>query len=374
MSDTTYRVGVIGCGRKGTEHARAYVLNPRSEIVAAADSDPENLSLFGERFGVPTYSDFREMIRSEAIDIVSAVLPVSANYEVVMACAGLGVKAICTEKPLASKLSDADAMVDECRRRGIKFGCGDLERNHEAYWRAKQIIDSGELGALRSISYYQGGGTQLSGGGCQNFSLMRLFAGDVDVDFVIGWLTDDPWSEYDQGGSGYVRFVNGVEAFSHIRDTGRRGFELLCERGIIFSDNQFITMWKASPDENHPTARSLEQVDGVFSNAEGLHSDFGTIDDEGWERPGGRQRNTIQSMIDALDEDIEPRGNGDNGRNVLEMAIGWRESHRQGHVPVKLPLVDRRLRLFPVPGRMYNKKEVMGRDWYNKEMGRYKRA
>ena len=119
MSDATYRIGVIGCGRKGTEHARAYVLNPRAEVVAAADSDPENLSLFGDRFGVPTYSDFREMIRSEAMDIVSAVLPVSANYEVVMACAGLGVKAICTEKPLASKLSDADAMVDECRRRGV---------------------------------------------------------------------------------------------------------------------------------------------------------------------------------------------------------------------------------------------------------------
>ena len=51
MSDATYRIGVIGCGRKGTEHARAYVLNPRAEVVAAADSDPENLSLFGERFG-----------------------------------------------------------------------------------------------------------------------------------------------------------------------------------------------------------------------------------------------------------------------------------------------------------------------------------
>ena len=82
----------------------------------------------------------------------------------------------------------------------------------------------------------------------------------------------------------------------------------------------------------------------------------------------------VQSMIDALDKDIEPRGNGDNGRSVLEMAIGWRESHRQGHVPVKLPLADRSLKLFPVPGRMYNKKEVMGRDWYNKEMERYKRA
>ena len=59
MSDIIYRVGVIGCGRKGTEHARAYVLNPRAEVVAAADSDPENLSLFGERFGVPTYANFQ---------------------------------------------------------------------------------------------------------------------------------------------------------------------------------------------------------------------------------------------------------------------------------------------------------------------------
>ena len=41
MSDATYRIGVIGCGRKVTEHARAYVLNPRAEVVAAADSDAD---------------------------------------------------------------------------------------------------------------------------------------------------------------------------------------------------------------------------------------------------------------------------------------------------------------------------------------------
>ena len=34
----TYRVGVIGCGRKGTSHARAYALNPATEVIAAADT------------------------------------------------------------------------------------------------------------------------------------------------------------------------------------------------------------------------------------------------------------------------------------------------------------------------------------------------
>ena len=51
----------------------------------------------------------------------------------------------------------------------------------------------------------------MSGGGIQRYSLMRLFAGDADVEWVTGWVDDDPWSDDDQGGAGYVRFVNGIE-------------------------------------------------------------------------------------------------------------------------------------------------------------------
>ena len=75
----TYRVGVIGCGRKGTSHARAYALNPATEVVAAADTDAENLALFCERFGVPGYADYREMLRRERIDIAVPILPVIVN-------------------------------------------------------------------------------------------------------------------------------------------------------------------------------------------------------------------------------------------------------------------------------------------------------
>ena len=41
-----YRVGVIGAGLKGTQHARAYQLDPRTEVVAVAEKDPEVLDLF----------------------------------------------------------------------------------------------------------------------------------------------------------------------------------------------------------------------------------------------------------------------------------------------------------------------------------------
>lgn len=374
MANRVYRVVAIGCGRKGTEHGRAYNLNPRAEVVAASDPDPENLDIFTRRFGVPGYSDYHEMLRKERADIISAILPVVANRQVVLDCAGYDVPAICTEKPLAARLSDADAMVDACRERSIKLGCGDLERNHHYYEEAMTRIRAGEVGRVRSIGFNQGSGTQLSGGGCQIFGLIRLFADDADVDWITGWVSTDPWSEYDQGGAGYIRFVNGVEAFIHRMDTARYGFEVLCERGRFTSDNMFVRMYTNDPSEPRPTLTNARETASAFSDELGIHGDFGTIDDEGWERPGNRQRATVQSMIDALDRDIEPRGNGDNGRKVLEMAIAIRESHRRGHAPVKLPLADRSLRLIPHPSRMYNKKEVLGRAAYAKEIARFTRG
>ena len=368
-----YRVGAIGCGRKGTEFARAYHLNPLSEVVAAADPDPENLEIFCKRFNVPGYSDYQEMLRKENIDIASPILPVSVNPDVVLGCARTNIKAISCEKPFSASLEEADRIVEACRQRGIKLSCGDLERNHPFYWKAKEIIDSGELGEVRSINFMRGSGTQMSGGGCQDFSLIRMFAGDADVAWASGWVTDDPMSDYDQGVAGYFRFVNGIEAFMHRRDTGKQGFEVLCTRGVFFSDGQFLHMWKAESDDERPAWADLKKVEGVFSETETLHHGFGTFDEEGWERGGGRQLSTIQSMIDALEMDIEPRSNGDNGRKVLEMAIALRESHRRGHAPVRLPLPDRRLKIIPVPSRMYNKKEVQGPEWYAQKIGRYTR-
>ena len=110
-----YRVGIIGVGRMGSNHARAYVVNPKTELVAAADTDPENLELFQRRFGVNVYGDYHEMLAKERLDIAAPVLPVSVNPQAVIDCAEAGVGAIFSEKPIASSLADADRMVETCR-------------------------------------------------------------------------------------------------------------------------------------------------------------------------------------------------------------------------------------------------------------------
>ena len=228
-TDTKYRVGLIGCGRKGTGHARGYRFHPLTEVVAAADTDPENLALFCERFDVPGYADYEEMLKKEQIQIAAPILPTSVNPEVVLRCADAGVKAIFCEKPMSASLEDADRLVEVCRSRGIKFAAGDAFRNLPQYWAAREMIEADEIGDILSINLYDATST-ISGAGCQGLSLMRMFAWDADVDQVVGHVMTDPFSDDDQDMGGYVRFSNGIECLVHAKSAARRGIEVMGSR------------------------------------------------------------------------------------------------------------------------------------------------
>jgi len=369
-----YRAGIIGGGRKGTQHARAFALNPETEVAAVADTDPENRALFCRRFGVPGYADYREMLAGEQLDIAAPILPVRSNPEVVLGCAAAGVRAILCEKPLAVSLEEADRMVDTCRERGVIFAAGDLDCNLPAYRKAWEVIRSGELGEVRSIDFRGGGGTEISGGGCQILSLMRMFAGFSEVAWVIGWMADDPFSDHDQGAAGYVRFVNGVEAFIHREPDARgRGFEVACAGGLFRTDNFFAEIYRAGNDTDVPAWDNLRKMEGILPEGSVYGRRSSDYDEQGWKWPGDRNIATVQALVDALDDGADPVGSGDNGRRVLEIAIALRESHRCGHAPVPLPLRDRSLRLIPHIGRLENKKQVYGRDWYMTQIRSHRR-
>ena len=224
------------------------------------------------------------------------------------------------------------------------------------------MIDSGVIGEVRTINVMMGSGAQLSGGHIQQFSLTRLFAGDADVAWVIGWVSGDPCSDSDQGGGGYIRFVNGVEAFFDRRDTARYGIEVRCTDGTLVTDCRHVRAWKTTSNETSPLQREFEPVEGILPEDE-LYAGSKTYDEEGW-RLFPRNNATAQALIDALENDTEPRASGDNGHKALELGIAIRESHRRGHVPVSCPLPDRNMRIVPSDSRNFNKKQTRDREAY----------
>ena len=370
MSATKHKVGMIGVGRMGTNHARGYELHPRCELVAAADPDRRNLDRFRERFGVTSlYESYKDMLANEEIDIAAPVLPVSVNPEVVIACAEAGVRAIFSEKPIAASLQEADRMVEACRSRNIPFASGDAWRNLPQFRQFRSMIDRGEVGEVRSINVYHPH-DEISGGGCQSLGVMRLMAGDADVDWVVGWVKDDPFDDGDQGMGGVVRFANGVEAFIHMNAVGKFGIEVNTSRAVFFSDWKTFRLWPLPDDPPNATVWPGNEVPGIFEDAADPVNMYG---EDGRRLPQYRQRSSINAIVEALEEGREPWTSGDNMRKALEIGIALRESHRRGHTPVHLPLEDRSLRILPRPGRWLNKREIYGDEWYEDAMSAHQR-
>ncbi len=365
-----HRVAQIGCGQKGTSHARSHVLVGRSEIVAAADPDEENLALFCQRFNVPWYTDHTELLEKETFDIASAILNPRNNPSIVIDCAQSGgVKAIQSEKPIAERLSDADAMVAACKANGVWYACGDVERNWSYYWKAREILESGELGEVLSVTCFSVSARRWD---VQGLSLMRMFAFDADVAWVTGWVHEDAVSDYDTGGySGHLRFTNGIDGYLHRQQGARNGIEVVCTKGVFESDHRYMRMRKA--DDGQSYWSKLSEIEGLFPEESFQGITVGEYDDEGWRHPGTRCLHTVESLIEAVEKGIEPRGNGDNGRKTLEMTIALRESHRRGHVPVRLPLEDRDQTVILGRGVPLDKKESEGSASYMEKLRDYTR-
>ena len=232
-------MGMIGLGRKGTQWARAFALHPSCEVVACADSDADNLSLFAERFGLEpsaVYDDFEKMLDEQRLDIVSPILPVQPNPEVVVRCARTpGLRAIACEKPIAAQLSEADDMVQACKQHGVHFAAGDACRNYAQINEARRLIDGGAIGDVKQIDLFEST-AEISGGGCQGLSVVRFFAHDSPIESVTGWVAEDPFSDLDQSMGGVIHFSSGITCFCHNEKVAKRGVEVTGTEGSFRTD------------------------------------------------------------------------------------------------------------------------------------------
>ncbi len=371
-----FRVGVIGGGRQGTHAARAYHLHPRTEVAAVADTDPENLKLFCERFDVPGYATYEEMLAKEELDIGAPILPVKANPDAVVACARAGVKGIFCEKPLAASLADADRMVESCATRGIPLLAGLVVSSHPDYRKAYRMAAEGEIGEVLRINLYETN-KQL---GTHGLNMVRKFANKADVDFVVGFVSNDPDGEYEEDYGrgekwygwlgGYIRFKNGIECFSSFAGPlSHRGIEVVGTHGVITNVNNTGLGLRLFKTDDPAKTPELTEVEGLFVPR--LTGDR-PHDEEGWRLPSDTSMTSIDALAEAIDSG-EPHEatSGDDLRHALEIAIALRESARNGNTPFKLPVVDRSIMMYPEVWRWNYKKDVYGVEWYREQMSEH---
>lgn len=142
------KVGMIGAGGWGENVISAYQQNSFSEVVAIADLSEERARSIAQKFGIANvYTDYKEMLAKEKLDIASIATPDFAHRQ--PACdsleAGLNVF---LEKPVATTMEDCEAIVGAAEKSGKKFMTDYFMRFIPQFRDAKVAMESGSLGQI----------------------------------------------------------------------------------------------------------------------------------------------------------------------------------------------------------------------------------
>lgn len=139
------KTGIIGCGKVGDFHAKAYAQLENSEFTAVCDANLERAKAFAERYNVHAYSDIAEMIQKEHLDVVSVCTPHPIHCDPAVTAAENGCNVL-IEKPLASSLADCDRIIEAGDKNHVTIGTMVQRRFYRPCMRIHEAIEAGKIG------------------------------------------------------------------------------------------------------------------------------------------------------------------------------------------------------------------------------------
>lgn len=218
-------VGLIGCGKISNGQIAAFDAISDARIVAACDLSEENLRAVCKKTGAVGYTDYKELITCEAVDLVVISLPHFLHGEATCFAAEHKVN-VFLEKPMGISVPDCEKMIEVCKKNNVMLWVGHAHCYHPAYMRAKELIDSGELGSLvsfsetRNVNYFADSRPrwflkkELSGGGiminlgAHCLDKMKFLSGS-EIEDIYGQVHIRDGFDVEDSAQVFVRMKNG---------------------------------------------------------------------------------------------------------------------------------------------------------------------
>ena len=283
------RLGILGMGNMGSGHLEN-ILNdacPEIEVTAVCDLNPARLEYALGRLAVhrekkpnntyadiATFVDGDEMFNSGLVDAVIIAIPHYGHPEYAMKAMRAGLHVMCEKPAGVYTLQVREMMAEADKHPELKFGMMFNQRTNHIYRKVKEIMDSGELGAIKRTSwiitnwyrpqaYYDSGAWRATwsgeGGGVllnqcpHNLDLWQWICGmpkTIDVKMHFGKWHD---IEVEDDVTAYVEYENGATG-TFITTTGdapgTNRLEIVCDGGTIITDGGSITLIKLDTPES----------------------------------------------------------------------------------------------------------------------------
>ena len=327
---TQYRVGVIGCGGIGIQHATGLIGLDNVRLVAGCDLNPETLSSFQDHWqgtwdDIAPYADYRQMLAEQNLDVLTIATPDNCHADPVVEAATAGIKAIFCEKPLATSLADARRMQRAVADNNVVFSVDHTRRWKPLWRRLRELVEEGAIGELQYVvGTLSGARGSLFRNGTHLVDALCYLAG-ARPEWVFAELEDGYKDHTDYRGngggdpslepsaSGYIHFVNGVRAFYTGTSKKTAGpkwhFELMGSQGQIFGDKEAVLVRDGKREEIVPPEAPLSGI------------------------PAG-----VRELIEVLDQGGTTSSPMESAIDVVEVIFGFIESQRRGNMRVDLPL------------------------------------
>jgi len=300
------KVGVVGVGHLGKEHARIYSQLPECELVGVHDLDPAAAARIAKKVRCPV-SPSSEALAAVA-DAVSVVVPTTAHFDVARVFLERG-KDVFVEKPIAETTSQAQELVRMAQMAGRILQVGHVERFNPVLSYLEKNLREPKFIEAHRLSPYPGRGTDVS-------VILDLMIHDLDV---IMYLVRSPLVSFDAVG---VPVLSSTEDIANAR--------LKFANGCVAN----ITTSRISPEKMRKirvfSADSYISLD--YQNQEGLIY---------WKEAGSIQREKVPvkkdeplklelaSFVESVRRHSEPKVSGEQGKRALDVAVAIVEQIRQ---------------------------------------------
>ena len=270
------RIGIIGLGNMGSGHANGITEKHAGDelvLTAVCDVKDERLAWAKEKFGdtVARFSDAEDMMDSGLIDAVVVAVPHYDHPKYAIMAMEKGLHVI-IEKPAGVYTKQVLEMIDVANKSDVVFAIMMNQRTNPLYKKMREIIQSGELGAIRRTSwiitnwyrpqaYYDSGDWRATwsgeGGGVllnqcpHNLDLWQWICGMPSK--ITAHLHFGKWHdiEVEDDVSAYVEYPNGATG-TFITTTGdfpgTNRFEVDLEKGKIVAEDNLV-VWKSEVSE-----------------------------------------------------------------------------------------------------------------------------
>ncbi len=326
------RAAVIGVGSMGRNHARVYEEISRTKLVGVADVVAQTAQAVAATYGVPAYTDYRNLLAREQPDLVTVAVPTKDHWDVVAVALDSGVHVL-VEKPIAATLQEGRAMIQKAQDLNRKLMVGHIVRFSPVIRSLKEHLAQGELGKIFQIVCRRVGTfpSRVQDVGVvvdlapHDLDTMR-FITEEEIVRVFAETEQQIHTAHEDLVLGVVRFSNGIAGMLEINwltPQKIREVVVLGERGMFRADDLTQDLY------------FYENADAVLTDWGHLSLLKGVSEGRMVRYPIARYeplKAELQGFVEAVLEDGPVPVTGDDGLIALQLALALREAGRRGEM------------------------------------------